>query len=523
MTINFLCQNQVMSESRTIKSIRNARVSFVYYFLNILVGFWSRKVFFDYLGSEILGLDTTVGNLLGFLNLAELGISTSVAYFLYKPLNENDYESINKIVAIQGWIYRRIACFILIAASVLMCFFSTIFAKADIPLWCAYATFCVMLFGSMLSYFINYKSIVLGADQKGYKVSKVTQGALLVVKIIVLLIMPYVARPFFYYLGMHLFGYVFGCLWLSYIIKKEYPWLNDKGFKGSELLQEMPGIMNKTKQLFIHRISGVIFLHVSPFLMYAFTSLTIVAYYGNYLTVVSKFSQLLSTVFSSTGSGIGSLIATGNINQIKKVFWELIDSRLYISWFALFSIYFLVQPFITVWLGEEYKLNNTIVLLLVLQQGISMNRTTVDAFLAGNGQFNDVWAPASEGCVSFILSYFLGSWIGLEGVLFGLIISQTFFIGWWKPYFLFVKGFGWPAKEYFHPFLKRCILLTFVAVFYYFLFSLYDNSLITTWTQWIVYTLIVATSIALSLFLLFWLAFSGMRDFVNRIKGQFHS
>lgn len=490
-----------------------------YYFVNVIVGFWSRKVFFDYLGSEILGLDTTAGNLLGFLNLAELGISTSAAYFLYKPLNENDYLTINKIVALQGWIYRRVACFILVAAAILMCFFPVIFAKADIPLWCAYATFCVMLFSSMLSYFINYKSIVLGADQKGYKVSKVTQGALFTVKVIVLLIMPYVSYPFFYYLGMNLFGYVFGCLWLSYVIKKEYPWLNDSGFKGRELLREMPGIITKTKQLFIHRVSGVIFIHVSPFLMYAFTSLTVIAYYGNYLLVVNKFSQLLATVFSSTGAGIGSLIATGDEKRMRKVFWELIDSRLYISWLSLFCIYFLVQSFITVWLGPEYQLKNGVVMLLVLQQGITMNRTTVEAFLAGNGQFSDVWAPVAEGIASFVLAFTLGSWLGLEGVLLGLIITQTFFVGWWKPYFLFVKGFGWNAKDYFLPFLRRCALLIVAAGVYHFMFSVYDSSKITSWMQWITYSLVVVPIIAVTLFLPFWFLLPGMKNFVNRMKG----
>lgn len=75
-----------MVETRTEKSVRNAKVALIFYLVQILLGFFSRKAFFDYLGSEILGLNTTVANLLGFLNLAELGIGTSVGYFLYKPL-----------------------------------------------------------------------------------------------------------------------------------------------------------------------------------------------------------------------------------------------------------------------------------------------------------------------------------------------------------------------------------------------------------------------------------------------------
>lgn len=516
-----------MAESRTIKSIQNARVALFYYLANVILGFWARKVFFDYLGSEVLGLDTTASNLLGFLNLVELGIGVSISYFLYKPLNNQDYQSINKIVALQGWIYRRIALIILATAIVLMCFFPIIFADIKIPLWYAYATFTTLLIGSLLGYFINYKSIVLSADQKGYKVSKVTQGALFLVKILVVLIMPYVSQPFFYYLGMNLFGYVFGCFWLIHVINKEYPWLNDCGYNGKELLQEMPEVIKKTKQIFIHRIAGVIFIQVCPFLMYTFTSLTTIAYYGNYILVIGKISKLIETTFSSTAAGIGSLIATDNNKQKKRVFWELIDSRLYISWTSLFCIYFLVQPFITVWLGENYQLNNTVVLLMIIQQGITMNRVTVDAYLAGNGQFNDIWAPIIEGILTFIFAYILGYFFKLEGVLMGIILIQSIFVGIWKPYFLFVKGFNWKGKEYFIPFLKRFLLIVGMGILYYLIFSTYNTNQIYSWSEWFIYSAVVTTIITITLVIPFWLLFQGMKDFTQRmlntvIKRRYH-
>lgn len=115
---------------RTKKSILNAQVSLFYYLIQLILGFWARKVFFEYLGSEILGLDTTASNLLGMLNLAEMGIGTSVAYFLYKPLFEKDTPTINKIVALQGWIYKRIAFLIIILAVIMMCFFPHDFCQS---------------------------------------------------------------------------------------------------------------------------------------------------------------------------------------------------------------------------------------------------------------------------------------------------------------------------------------------------------------------------------------------------------
>ena len=83
-----------MTNSRTSKSIKNAKVALIFYFAQLVLGFFSRKAFFDYLGSEFLGLNTTASNLLGFLNLAELGVSAAICYFLYQPLYEKDYDKL---------------------------------------------------------------------------------------------------------------------------------------------------------------------------------------------------------------------------------------------------------------------------------------------------------------------------------------------------------------------------------------------------------------------------------------------
>lgn len=115
-------------------------------------------------------------NLLGFLNLAELGIGSAVAYNLYKPLFDDDINTINDIVSLQGWLYRKVAYVVAIGACILMFFFPLIFVKAQLPLWYAYGSFIVLLVAALLEYFVCYHQIVLVADQKEYKITIVVQG-----------------------------------------------------------------------------------------------------------------------------------------------------------------------------------------------------------------------------------------------------------------------------------------------------------------------------------------------------------
>lgn len=126
---NAICENIYFSviisvmESRTNKTLKNAKVALFFYVANLLLSFISRKIFISYLGSEILGLNTTIVNLLSFLNLAELGIGAAVSYALYSPLFVNDKRTINEIVSLQGWLYRKIG-FLLSEEHAYLCCFS---------------------------------------------------------------------------------------------------------------------------------------------------------------------------------------------------------------------------------------------------------------------------------------------------------------------------------------------------------------------------------------------------------------
>ena len=96
-----------MSE-RVHRSVMNIKVGMLFYILSLFLAFFSRKVFLDCLGSEFIGLTGMLMTIMTFLGVAELGIGTSIVYFLYKPLQENDHEKVNEVMSILAFLYRCI-------------------------------------------------------------------------------------------------------------------------------------------------------------------------------------------------------------------------------------------------------------------------------------------------------------------------------------------------------------------------------------------------------------------------------
>lgn len=505
------------TESRTSKSIINAGVNAFFFVAQTIVGFWARKVFYDYLGSEVLGLDTTAASLLQLLNIAESGIGAAVAYFLYKPFYNHDTESINDIVSIQGYLYRRIATGILALSCGLMFFFPKIFHDIKVPLWYAYATFSTLLIGNLLGYYVNYRQSVLSADQKTYKVVKVTQLSSILLRVFLIIYLPYSKNPFILYLGTTLAGYIIGSAWLNHVLKKEYPWLAKAKLKGRELLRKYPEVITKTKQLFLHKIAGFVVYYASPLIMYSFSTLTTIAYYGNYLAITDKAKIMMSQVFSSTGASVGNLIASGDQNRMKSIFWELTDSKLCFSTIMIFILYFITEPFISVWLSSEYLLGKGLLFLVLLNSWLFINRSTIDNFKDGFGIFQDVWAPFAESIINASVAIFCGFLFGIKGVLLGTTVSYILIIYIWKPYCLFKVGFKTDSvHNFFVPYIKRIAGIAVLALVLFKIVSLIQIE-VTNFGNFCVYALVVTLIASIFFYVALSLIFPGMKSFNRRI------
>jgi len=502
---------------RVHKSLLNARVNLIFYFLSLFFSFFSRDIFLRCLGAEFIGLTGTLGNILGYLNLAELGVGGAISFFLFKPLQSQDREKINEILSVFGYLYHKIGLFILLSGMAVSVFFPFIFAKEEIGMGIIYFSFYSFLGSSLIGYFINYRQILLTADQKNYVVAVYFQSAGLVRTALQIYLAYYYRNLYVWVFVEFIFG-IIGCMVLNWKINKEYPWLKTDVQSGRLLLKKYPEILKNTKWVFIHKIKDFLLTRSDEIMVYAFVSLKMVAYYGNYTMIVTKLSLLFASALDGVSAGVGNLVAEGNKGNMLKVFWELMFVRHFVAGLMCCGLYFLMEPFIVLWLGEKYVMEHSILVLLLVYLYIAQSRGVVDMYNHAHGLYADTWSAWVELVLNVGVTVAVALQYGIVGILLGKIASTFLIVVLWKPYYLFSQGFKLPISMYWHGTIRY--YLVFAVAFgssclASSVVSMHPSSGYGAWMMYAVYVVGIYVIVNVSLLYLFG---PGMKDCMTRLK-----
>lgn len=427
-----------MSE-RVHRSVMNIKVGMLFYILSLFLAFFSRRVFLDCLGAEFIGLTGMLMNIMSFLSVAELGIGTSIVYFLYKPLQEDNHEKINEVMSMLAYLYRCIGFIIGGFGAIISLFFPWWFCHLSTGLPLVYFAFYSFLAASMSGYIFNYKQLLVGANQKQYMVSAYFQ-TIGILQNLTQILLAYYYRNLYLWVVVGMIFTIIGIIIFNYRIRQLYPWLKINIKEGKINLKRYPEVLKKTRQIFVQKIKDFILYRSDEILVGAFVSVIQVAFYGNYTIITNKLNYLVNILSDGLNAGVGNLVAEGNEQNTMKVFWELTAIRFFITGIVVFGLLLFLQPFVTCWFGPQYRLSDLIVYLLIFNIFIFLSRGVVENYISAHGLFSDVWASWTELALNICITLCLAPFYGIVGILIGKIISVFFIAMFWKPYFLFNKG-----------------------------------------------------------------------------------
>lgn len=505
--------------SRVRKTLLNMRINLATYFVAILISFFTRKVFLDRLGDEFIGLTTTINSLLGFLNLAELGVAASIAYFLYRPIYDDDRSRICQTLSIMGFLYRRIGLFIFGGGVLLSLLLPWVFSDANIPWGIIYYCFYVQLFASLLGYFVNYRANTLfAADQRQYLVNGYFQLTQFVT-VILQAVIAYYTASFALYITLSLLFAIVNSLILNRKFRQVYPWVTTDLREGREALTQRPEILRYVRRVFIHQIGKFVNVSAMPLVIYGYASLSMVTFYGNYTLINNKISSLIYSALNGTGASVGNLIAEGNRSHIYDCYRELYSIKFFVVTYLSLCLVRLCSPFIAVWLGAEYLLPSALVILICADFCLNLLRNTTDQYLDGYGLKADVWVPLCRIATLGVM-VICGSLWGLIGILSVPVVFQLLFMHLWKPYYLYRSGFQLPFGQYLRLLLANLLpfVISFVAVELLLHAMGYGEMQPSTWGSFFAEAFLFAIPLLVISAPLAYLMCDGIRLFVRRTR-----
>lgn len=500
---------------RVHRSVMNIKVGMLFYILSLVLAFFSRRVFLDCLGAEFIGLTGMLMNIMSFLSVAELGIGTSIVYFLYKPLQEDNHEKINEVMSMLAFLYRCIGFIIAGLGVVISIFFPWWFSNLSTGLPLVYFAFYSFLASSAAGYIFNYKQLLVSANQKQYLVSAYFQ-TISIAQSLTQILLAYYYRNLWLWVVVGLVFTIIGIIVFNHRIKQLYPWLEINLKQGRQNLKKYPEVLKKTRQIFIHKTKDFILYKSDEILVGAFVSVVKVAYFGNYTIVVNKINFLVNILSEGLSAGVGNLLAEGNEKNIMKVFWEMTAVRFFILGIIIFSLLMFLQPFIGCWLGQQYQLEEIIVYLLIINLFIRYQSAAVYIYMGSAGLFSDTWASWVELILNLSITLLLAPAYGIIGILLGKIISFSLISVFWKPYFLFSQAFHKSVWEYWKGITPFYLIFTVFTVVALWLKQTLIDQHVDSFLSLLTYGILIVIPLFALYFIVMFVSTNGMKYFVAR-------
>lgn len=505
------------SESRTSKSLTNAKVSLFFMILTFIVNFISRKYSLDYLGPEIVGMRSTIGTILSLLSLSDLGIAGSVGLSLFKPLQEKNYTEVNEIISLQGWLYKRVFAGLTVVMLIVMGLVPMLFKGMEAPMIYVYLTLAVYYVGSMGSFTLNYKSVIIGVDQRGYLTSRFTSTSALVKIIIQLFIIRYVSyQPYLFWLLADILFVVFDIYVINYLTAKYYPWVKPDTSRGKEYFKKYPQVFKLVGQVFIYNLAGIITSSMNPFVISQVVGLVSVAFYDNYKNLVTNIRATIFTLFNGMFGGIASLIAEGDESKSYTFFWDMVSLKFLVAGIAAFGFLNFSSPLVSLWLGGQYVLPLATIIVMVALAYIDLSRWSIDSYINGYKLFQDSWSPIAQSIIYLTVAIICGQKYGFIGVLIGELVGTIAIVVLWKPYNLYHNGFKRSVMDYWKGVLKFPIIgWALILLFTWAIGRLHLN--MGSWLMLGVHIIWLTPIFTILLWLMYYLISSGFRRMTARL------
>lgn len=449
-----------MELDRTKNALRNIIWGVVEKITLLLLPFITRTVLIKILGAEYLGLNTLFVSILQVLSVSELGFGSAIVFSMYKPIAEDDNKTLCALLNLYKKIYHYVGSAILVMGIAIIPFLH-LFVKGDVPADVnLYSLYLIFLLNTVISYFLfAYKTALFSAFQRNDVQSKRNSLISFVSNSLQIILLLTLHNYYAYVLVIPL-GTVLTNLVNAYYAKKMYPDIVCEGDISKEMKDD---IKKRIIGLIFHKFHSVTYATVDALVISSFLGLKPLALYNNYTAIINVFIGLLLIISNSLTAGIGNKMVLDSKENNYKEFKTLMFSYSWISSFFIAILAAIMQNFMILWLGKDFLLPVSTLLLLLFNFTLTHVVNTVALIYRQSAGlwWEDRYRFVVMALVNLIFSLILVNYIGINGVVLSTTIITLFISIPWGTWVLYKYYFDKPMHEYW----KLSIMYYSVTIF----------------------------------------------------------
>ncbi len=426
-----------------INVIKNARRNVVFGTLNRIIAivcpFATRTVIQYVLGAEYLGLNSLYSSILQVLNLSELGISAAIIFSMYKPVADNDTDTVCALLNFYRKAYAVIGVVILAVGLCLLPFLPHLISgsyPAGLNLTIPYLIYLV---NTVLSYFLfAYMSsliVVYQRDDIKSRVNAMVTVLLHGTQIIIL----FATKNYYLYLLMMPFFTILNNFRIAFVVHRMYPQYHPAGRISK---QTAKSIRVQVGGSFMFKFSGTSRHSLDSICLSAFTGLVMTAMYNNYFYIMQAVSSLLTVVSNALQGGVGNHVVTKSIDENYSELKNMDFVYMWASGWCTVCMLCLYQPFMELWMGRDMLFGIPVVLLFGLYFYLTKINDMRTLYLTANGLWwQHRYCSITEIVGNLVLNIVLGRLFGVYGIILATIIT-VLICGVWGAAIVFKGYFG---------------------------------------------------------------------------------
>ena len=451
---------------RTTNSLKNILTTMGGRVLTMALSFVVRTVFIYTLTSAYLGVTGTLNSILSLLCLTELGIGAAINFSLYKPLAENDMETIRSIMRFSKKAFRWIAVAFLALSAIAVPFLPTLLNGGSeiVNLYYVYALYILSTCSSYC--FFAAQTLLLGAAQKDYKsfgwtsVVSVLQAMLKIVLLLALRHKPAIA--YYLYLLSDTVATIAKNYMVARITNKEFPGLWDGEAKPLEPTVRK-GIFKNVVGLFTNNVCRLLNDGIDSVVVSSMMGVSVTGVFSNYLIIRQYVTQLINSVFGPMTSSIGNLCASESTARKEQFFETLQFVYFWLFGFCAISLWILIDPLIAgVWIRKDgWLIDKGAVFLLAFNFLIEGLAAGAVKYRDTNGLF---WQTKFRYILSSVFNaglsvYLVGpAGLGVKGALLGTTASLLILIA-YDPVLVYREVFHKKPWRFYWMYFRELVMI----------------------------------------------------------------